>query len=88
MQAYIQHLARLAKLSVPNDKLNTFTEKMCAFMKLAETLPPLEMDERLPAERMLLRPDTVQPSLPRESVLHNAPKVQDEYIAAPGTLQD
>ena len=85
----VKHIAQLAKLDIPDEKLEKLTEEMSAIVQMVEKLPPLESTDTLLDEddTMILRPDMARPSLPREAILHNAPEVADGCFVAPKTLE-
>ena len=79
MEIDIMRLAKLAKLSIPEEKVEEFQKKMEDIIQMVENLPDLDTTGSLvdPTDTMELRKDEVQPSFPRDEMLQNAP-----YIAA------
>lgn len=88
MEFDMGHIAKLAKLRIPDDKLKSFTEEMRDIVKMVENLPPMESVDALldPADTMVLRADTVRPSTPREDILLNAPKTAEGCFLVPKTV--
>ena len=75
MEIDIMRLAKLAKLSIPEDKVEEFRSKMEGIIRMVENLPDLDTEGSLvdPTDTMELRKDEVQPSFPRNEMLQNAP---------------
>ena len=77
-QAEVQHIAELAKLKLSDDEIAKMTEQLSAILDYAARLNELNTDAISPTASVvplsnILRADTVEPSLPREDVLANAP---------------
>lgn len=89
MDIDVQHVAELSKLRIPEDKLEMFTQEMTAIVKMMEELPPLQSAEALldTENVMVLRDDVVQPSLPREEILENAPETAAGCFLVPRTVE-
>ena len=75
MEIDIMRLAKLAKLSIPEEKVEEFRKKMEDIIQMVENLPDLDTQGSLvdPTNTMELRKDEVQPSFPRNEMLQNAP---------------
>jgi aspartyl/glutamyl-tRNA(Asn/Gln) amidotransferase, C subunit len=71
----VKKIAKTARLRLPEDKVEKFEKELRDIVKMVENLPPLEsgllLDEN---NTMDLRPDVVEPSLPLEELLENAPE--------------
>ncbi len=88
MNIDIRHIAKLARLTIEEDKMEKFQKDMADIVAMVEKLPAVE-DQDLtldPAERMELRKDEVKPSLRRDAVLQNAPKAVAGCIVVPKTV--
>ena len=85
MEIDIMRLAKLAKLSIPEDKVDEFRKKMEDIIQMVENLPDLDTEGSLvdPTDTMELRKDEVQPSFPRDEMLQNAPYTAAGCILIP-----
>ena len=85
MEIDIMRLAKLAKLSIPEDKVEEFRKKMEDIIQMVENLPDLDTQGSLvdPTDTMELRKDEVQPSFPRDEMLRNAPYTAAGCILIP-----
>ena len=85
MEIDIMRLAKLAKLSIPEEKVEEFRKKMEDIIQMVENLPDLDTQGSLvdPTNTMELRKDEVQPSFPRNEMLQNAPYTAAGYILIP-----
>ncbi len=89
MKIDIQHIAKLSRLSIEEDKAEKFQREMENIVTMVEKLPAVE-DQTLavdPADRMELRKDEIRPSLRREVVLANAPQSAAGCIVVPKTVE-
>jgi aspartyl-tRNA(Asn)/glutamyl-tRNA(Gln) amidotransferase subunit C len=84
----VLHVARLARLALSEDEVARMSEKLSAVADYIEKIGELDL-EGVPATTHVvevsnaLRPDVVQPSLPREVALVNAPAVADGGFLVP-----
>lgn len=85
MEIDIMRLAKLAKLSIPEEKVEEFRKKMEDIIQMVENLPDLDTQGSLvdPTNTMELRKDEVQPSFPRDEMLQNAPYTAAGCILIP-----
>jgi len=85
MEIDIMRLAKLAKLSIPEDKVEEFRKKMEDIIRMVENLPNLDTEGSLvdPTDTMELRKDEVKPSFPRNEMLRNAPYTAAGCILIP-----
>ena len=88
MNIDIRHIAKLARLTIEEEKLEKFEKDMADIVAMVERLPAVEGQslELDPADRMELRKDEVKPSLRRDAVLQNAPKSAAGCIVVPKTV--
>lgn len=89
MNIDIQHIAKLSRLSIEEDKLEKFQREMENIVAMVEKLPAVENQTLAvdPADRMELRKDEIRPSLRRELVLANAPQSAAGCIVVPKTVE-
>lgn len=88
MDIDVRHIAKLAYLTIPEEKVAEFTEDMSLIMKMVENLPALESSGALlnPDDIMELRKDEIVPSYPREEILQNAPETAAGCFLVPKTV--
>ena len=84
----IRHIAKLARLTIEEDRMEKFEKDMADIVAMVEKLPAVENQSLAldPADRMELRRDEIKPSLRREAVLQNAPKTAAGCIVVPKTV--
>ena len=89
MEIDIMRLAKLAKLSIPEDKVEEFRKKMEDIIQMVENLPDIDTEGSLvdPTDTMELRKDEVQPSFPRNEMLRNAPYTAAGCILIPKVVE-
>ena len=85
MEIDIKHIAKLAKLSIPDDKVEKFQKEMSGIIDMVEQLPDISLDGALldPEDTMELREDEVKPSSPRDEMLANAPRTPAGCLLIP-----
>jgi aspartyl-tRNA(Asn)/glutamyl-tRNA(Gln) amidotransferase subunit C len=89
--AEVEHIAELAKLRLTNAEKERFREQLSDILGYAERLQQLDTSAIPPTAtvlplRTVLRADVVQPSLPRDDLLANAPGARDDAFATPAVL--
>lgn len=77
-RAQVQHIAELARLKLSEDEIDRMTVQLSAILDHAARLQELDTANISPTASVVplqnvMRPDLVEPSLPREDVLANAP---------------
>ncbi len=89
MEINIEHIAKLAKLSLPQEKLEKFEADMQDILGMVDNLPQLTQEAKLVDENntMELREDEVIPSLPRDEMLMNAPQAAAGCIVMPKVVE-
>ncbi|OPA74343.1 asparaginyl/glutamyl-tRNA amidotransferase subunit C [Paenibacillus selenitireducens] len=88
----VEHVAKLARLSLTDEEKEQFTGQLNAILKYAEKLNELDTDNVQPTTHVLqihnvMREDENRPSLPIEKVLRNAPDEEDDQIRVPAVLE-
>lgn len=99
-RAEVAHLARLARLAVTDEELDTFAGQLDVILGAvarvgevtrgpaghgADDIPPTTHAVSM---TNVFRPDVVTPSLPREAVLAGAPDVEDDKFRVPRILAE
>lgn len=88
----VQHVAKLARLSLSEEETEKFAGQLSAILKYAEKLNELDTDGIEPTSHPMplvnvMRDDEVRPSWPLESVLKNAPDEEDGQFKVPAVLE-
>jgi aspartyl-tRNA(Asn)/glutamyl-tRNA(Gln) amidotransferase subunit C len=78
----VAHVARLARLRLSPEELETMREQLSKILDHFEMLQELDVSAVPPTAQVtdmlnVLRADELRPSLPREAALANAPDQQD-----------
>ena len=84
-------MARLARLSLTDDELTTFTDQLGAVLEHAADVEALDLEGVEPTShpiplRNVLRDDVVTPGADRDEVLAQAPAVEDGRFRVPPIL--
>lgn len=87
----VAHVARLARLALTDDELETFTPQLQAVLDHARDVEALDLAGVEPTAHPLpldtvLRPDVVGPTLDRAEVLAGAPEADDHRFRVPTIL--
>lgn len=88
----IAHVARLARLDLSDEELETYKTQLGAILDHAARVQALEGDPQQDSAHPLgfvnaFRPDEVRPSLDREEVLASAPATENGYFVVPPALE-
>lgn len=89
----VEHVAKLARLSLSEEEKTQFTTQLNDILQFAEKLNELHTDDVEPTSHVypvtnVMREDVVKPSLTQEKVLANAPDQQDGYIRVPAVFEE
>lgn len=87
----VAHLARLARLALSDAELDSFAGQLDAILGYVSQIQSVDVSGVEPTDNPLeavnvMRPDVVEPSLPRELVLNEAPATVDGRFAVPRIL--
>jgi aspartyl-tRNA(Asn)/glutamyl-tRNA(Gln) amidotransferase subunit C len=87
----VAHVATLARLSLSEEELDTFTGQLAAVLEHAQDVAALDTEGVPPTAHPLplknvLRDDEPRPSLDRDEVLAVAPAVEDHKFRVPPAL--
>jgi aspartyl-tRNA(Asn)/glutamyl-tRNA(Gln) amidotransferase subunit C len=87
----VRHVAKLARLSLTDAKLATLTSQLEAILGYIAKLSEVDVSGVEPMAHALplhnvLRDDTVEPSLPLEKVLMNAPETDGPFFKVPKVI--
>ena len=84
----VRHVAKLARLALREDQLAKYAPQLGAILQYIEQLNKIDksgvepMAHALPLHN-ILREDVVEPSLPLEEVLKNAPDTDGPFFKVP-----
>jgi aspartyl-tRNA(Asn)/glutamyl-tRNA(Gln) amidotransferase subunit C len=87
----VLHVAKLARLALPAEKLTKFTGQLESILEYIDKIKEVNtagvepMAHALPITNAL-REDVVQPSLPVEKVLMNAPETDGPFFKVPKVI--
>jgi len=87
----VAHVARLARLTITDDELDTFTGQLASILGHAADVEALDLDDVPPTShpiplRNVVRPDEVRPCLDRDEVLAQAPAAEAGMFRVPPVL--
>jgi aspartyl-tRNA(Asn)/glutamyl-tRNA(Gln) amidotransferase subunit C len=87
-RSLIHHVAQLASLSLTDAEADTLTAELAAIVKYVDELESVDTSNVSPTanvqlQRPALRADEVQPSLPHEDALAQAPRTAHGGFAVP-----
>lgn len=87
----VEHVAWLAKIKLTEDEKNYFTKQLNEILDYFKKIDEIDTSNIPPTFHVLdlvnvLRDDEVEPSLPTEEALRNAPQKEDSFIKAPRIL--
>ena len=86
--AQVEHIAELAHLSLADEDKLLYQEQLSAILNYAQRLQELDTDAILPTATILpinsvMRADELQPSMPREDLISNAPAAAEGMLKVP-----
>jgi len=84
----VLHVARLARLELTEEEVERMSQELFNVLGYIEMIGELDLDGVPPTTHVIevsnaLRADVVEPSLPREIALANAPAVADSGFLVP-----
>jgi aspartyl-tRNA(Asn)/glutamyl-tRNA(Gln) amidotransferase subunit C len=87
----VAHVARLARLQLSDDELDTFTPQLVAILEHAADVEALDLAEVPPTSHPyplanVLRPDIARDAGIRDAVLAQAPATEDHLFRVPPVL--
>lgn len=89
----VEHIAELARLGLTNAEKGRFRQQLSTILEYAARLQEVDTSAIPPTaqvieQRNVMREDVVEPSLPREEALANAPQVERGFFVVPTVLED
>ena len=88
----VEHVALLSRLELSENELDKFTGPLDAILEYIDVLNQVDTSAVEPMAHVLeirnvMRADEVQPSLPREAALQNAPDAEDGFFKVPKIVE-
>lgn len=88
----VEHVALLSRLDLSENELDKFTGQLDAILEYIDVLNQVDTSAVEPMAHVLeirnvMRSDEVQPSLPREAALQNAPDAEDGFFKVPKIVE-
>ena len=88
----VEHVALLSRLDLSETELDKFTGELDAILEYIDVLNQVDTSAVEPLAHVLeirnvMRADEVQPSLPREAALQNAPDAEDGFFKVPKIVE-
>jgi aspartyl-tRNA(Asn)/glutamyl-tRNA(Gln) amidotransferase subunit C len=92
MDISIDHLARLARLTLTEEEKPLYREQLLGILRYMETLNELDTTGIEPTSHVIsisnvMREDSARPSLNREEALRNAPDRTDAFYRVPKIIE-
>ncbi len=90
--ADVEHIAHLARLELTAVEIETYRQQLTAVLDYANLLNELELTDISPTvhaipQQNVVRDDVIEPSLPLEDVIYNAPQQQDQQFLIQSVLE-
>ena len=88
----IKHVAKLARISVDDEKVNSLTKDLNSIFKFIEKLNELDTDKVEPLTSILnqslrFRKDKINDGKIRERILKNSPRKNEEFFVVPKVVE-
>ncbi|WAH36451.1 Asp-tRNA(Asn)/Glu-tRNA(Gln) amidotransferase subunit GatC [Alicyclobacillus dauci] len=88
----VSHVARLARLAMPESERQVLAPQLSDILEYAEKLQEVDMTDVIPTshpfrQTNVLRDDVVRPSLPHDKALLNAPDSDAGQVRVPAVLE-
>ena len=88
----VKHIAKLAKISLDEKKINNLSKDLASIMKFIEKLNELDTDKITPLTSIInaslkSREDEVKDGKIRDQILKNSPEKNEEFFVVPKVLE-
>ncbi len=89
----VEYMARLARVALTPEEVQHLTPQLQQILDYVDQLKELDVADVPPTSHVLPvhtvhRPDRVQPSLPTDAVLSNAPDQAEQHVRVPTVISD
>ncbi len=88
----VKHIARLSRLYVTDEEMETFSNQLSSIIEYVEQLNSLNTSDIEPTSHIIplknvIRSDIIEPSLPAENALKNAPNAVGAFYRVPKIIE-
>ena len=88
----VKHIAKLARISLDEKKINSLSKDLSSIMKFIEKLNELNTDKTSPLTSIInaslkSRNDEIQDGKIRDQILKNSPEKNDEFFVVPKVVE-
>ena len=88
----VKHIAKLARISLDEKKINSLSKDLSSIMKFIEKLNELNTDKTSPLTSIInasLKPrkDEIKDGKIRDQILKNSPEKNDEFFVVPKVIE-
>ena len=89
----VKHVAKLAKLSFPQEELEEFTNQLGKIIDMVEMLEEVDTEgvpftSNVIETVNVMREDVADPGMSRDELLKNAPESEDGFIKVPAIIDN
>lgn len=89
----VKHVAKLAKLSFPQEELENFTEQLGKIIDMVELLEEVDttgvpFTSNVTGTVNVIREDVIVPGMDRDELMKNVPEPEDGYIKVPAIIDN
>ena len=89
----VRKVAQLARLDLPNEKVETYTEQLESILDYVGQLQSIDTKDVPPTTRAVevvnvTRPDAIDPTAVREDILNQAPNREGDFYRVPKILAE
>ena len=88
----VKHIAKLARISLDEKKINSLSEDLSSIMKFVEKLNELNTEKTVPLTSIInaslrTRKDEVSDGKIKDQILKNSPEKNDEFFVVPKVIE-
>ena len=88
----VKHIAKLARISLDEKKINSLSKDLSSIMKFIEKLNELNTDKTSPLTSIInaslrTREDEVKDGKIRDQILKNSPEKNEEFFVVPKVIE-
>ena len=88
----VKHIAKLARISLDEKKINSLSKDLSSIMKFIEKLNELNTEKTVPLTSIInaslrSRKDEVRDGKIREQILKNSPEKNEEFFVVPKVIE-
>ena len=88
----VKHIAKLARISLDEKKINSLSEDLSSIMKFVEKLNELNTEKTVPLTSIInaslrARKDEVSDGKIKDQILKNSPEKNEEFFVVPKVIE-